>query len=111
MIMANLLTETTIRNAVERIVAVAHAPRKVILFGSYACQEADEDSDLDLLVIERAIDDHSTEYIRLREAIGSVGVGVDLLLYSEAEYEMRRHWWTTPAYWADREGKILYEST
>ena len=109
--MANLLSEGAIRNAVERIVSAAHAPRKVLLFGSYARAEASEDSDLDLLVVERDFEDYTAEYSRLREAIGSVGVGVDLLLYSEVEFEKRRHWWTTPVYWADREGKILYEHT
>ena len=109
--MPDLLSESAIRNAVERIVSVAHDPRKVLLFGSYARAEAREDSDLDLLVVEREIDDYTVEYSRLREAIGSVGVGVDLLLYSEVEFEKRRHWWSTPVYWADREGKILYERT
>ena len=109
--MANLLSESAIINAVERIVSVAHAPCKVVLFGSYVRAEADEDSDLDLLVVEREIDDYTAEYSRLREAVGSIGVGVDLLLYSEADFEQRRHWWTTPLYWADREGKVLYEHT
>lgn len=104
-----MLDEASIRAAVASIVSVAHAPQKVVLFGSYARAEADEDSDLDLLVVEREIDDYTMEYSRLREAIGSIGVGVDLLLCSEAEFEKRRHWWTTPVYWADREGKILYE--
>jgi len=107
--MAKLLTENAIQNVVERIVSVAHAPHRVVLFGSYARADAGADSDLDLLVVEREIDDYTTEYSRLREAIGSVGVGVDLLLCSQAEFEKRRHWWTTPVYWADREGKVLYE--
>ena len=107
--MSNLLTDGAIRNAVDRIVSVAHQPRKVVLFGSYARAEASEDSDLDLLVVERNVADYTAEYSRLREAVGSIGVGVDLLLYSEAEFEKRRHWWTTPVYWADREGKVLYE--
>lgn len=107
--MADLLSENTIRNAVERIVAAAHEPRRVVLFGSYARAEAGEDSDLDLLVVEREINDYTAEYARLREAVGSIGAGVDLILCSADEFEKRRHWWTTPVYWADREGKVLYE--
>lgn len=107
--MADLLTENTIRKAVDRIVSVAHEPHRVVLFGSYARAEAGEDSDLDLLVVEREIDDYTAEYSRLREAVGSIGVGVDLILCSADEFEKRRHWWTTPVYWADREGKVLYE--
>lgn len=105
-----MLTDQTIDDAVRRAVAAAHSPAKVIVFGSYARGDADEHSDLDLMVIEKEISDHTREYVRLREAVGTLGVGVDLLLYSESEFEQRRQWWTTPAYWADREGKVLYES-
>ncbi len=105
-----MLTEQTINDAVGRVVAAARCPAKVIVFGSYARGDADENSDLDILIVEKNIPDHTGEYVRLRDAVGALGVGVDLLLYSEADFEQRRQWWTTPAYWADREGKVLYES-
>ncbi len=41
--------------AVQRLVIAAHAPLKVILFGSYARGDADAGSDVDLLVVEREI--------------------------------------------------------
>jgi predicted nucleotidyltransferase len=104
------LTEETIREAAGRVAAAAGSAAKVIVFGSYAKGEATENSDLDLMVVEKYIPDHTREYVRLREAVGVLGVGVDLLLYSEEEFEKRRQWWTTPAYWADREGKVLCES-
>jgi hypothetical protein len=40
-----------IPDILEKIVA-GYAPRKVILFGSYAYGEPDEDSDIDLLIIK-----------------------------------------------------------
>ena len=46
-----MLTEATIKQAVQRIAAAAYAPIKVILFGSYARGDADEGSDLDLMVV------------------------------------------------------------
>lgn len=104
-----MLTQQAIQEAVDRIVATASSPAKVIVFGSYARGDAREGSDLDLIVVEREIADHTREYVRLRDAVGSLGVGIDLLLYPETEYEKRRQWWTTPAYWADREGKVLHE--
>lgn len=105
-----MLSNDTINQAVRRIAAAAHAPLKVILFGSYARGDTDDGSDLDLIVIEREIPDHTREYLRLRDAVGSLGVGVDLFLYPETEFEKHREWCSTPVYWAVREGKVLFES-
>ncbi len=41
-----------IQTAVQEIVSLA-APERVVLFGSYASGEADQDSDIDLLVVAR----------------------------------------------------------
>ena len=105
-----MLDPSVITQAAQRVIAVARDPVKVILFGSYARGDASEDSDLDLLVVEKDLPDPTGEYLRLREAIGSVGVGVDLLVFSEAEFERRRDWCSTPVYWAIREGRTLHES-
>ncbi len=102
-----MLDFETIRQVAQRIAAAASSPAKVIVFGSYARGDAREDSDLDLLVIEKEIVDHTHEYLRLRDAVGHLDVGVDLLLYPEVEAEKRKTWWTTPVYWAMREGKLL----
>ena len=104
-----MLTDLVIRQAAEKIVAAANSPLKVILFGSYARGEADAGSDLDLIVVEREIPDPVTEYLNVHSAVSGFGVGVDLLLMTESEFEKKREWWSTPVYWAVREGKMLYE--
>lgn len=104
-----MISPHTIDAAVQRLVQAAHAPIKVILFGSYARGTAREDSDLDLLVIEAEIPSPGDEYNRLRGAIGPIGVGVDLLLYDREEFERREHWQTSPVSDAVRTGKVLYE--
>ncbi len=71
-----MLSESDIRLAVERLVAVARAPSKAIVFGSYARGEADEGSDLGLLVVERELEEKLPESVRLRGAIGRVAPGV-----------------------------------
>lgn len=104
-----MLDIQAIRSVAKRVAEAASSPAKVIVFGSYARGDASEDSDLDLLVVEREVADHTREYLRLRDAVGRLGIGVDLLLYPEAEFEKRKEWWTTPVYWAVREGQVLHE--
>ena len=104
-----MITEQALRQAVERIVKAAQ-PSRVILFGSYARGDADEGSDLDIMVIEPEVTDRYAEMIRLHEAVGSIGSGVDVLVYSEAEYERRSQVPGTVLYWARKEGKPLYET-
>lgn len=102
-----MIDEDTLRKIVDRVVAAAQ-PSRVILFGSYGRGDADADSDLDLMVVEPIIEDPYAEMVRLRSAVGSVGLGVDVLVYSEADVEQRKDWCTSPVYWALREGRTLY---
>ncbi len=104
-----MLQTEGIQQAIDRVVAIANQPSKVILFGSYARGDAGEYSDLDLMVVEPVVADRAQEMLRLQEAVGWIGVDVDVLVYSEAEFEQRRNWCTTPVYWALREGKVVYE--
>ena len=105
-----MIDEQTLQQAVTRIVAAAQ-PSRVILFGSYGRGDADEGSDLDLMVIKPHVDNRGEEMIQLYQVVGSIGVGVDVLVYSEAEYERRHQVPGTVLYWAHKEGRTLYEST
>ena len=104
-----MIDEQTMKQVVERIVAAAR-PRRVILFGSYGRGDADAGSDLDIMVIEPEVADRYAEMIRLHEAVGNIGPGVDVLVYSEAEYEQRSQVPGTVLYWARKEGQALYET-
>jgi uncharacterized protein len=105
-----MLTHGHVHDIARRIAAAASSPSKVIVFGSYGRGDATEDSDLDLLVVEREIADPTAEYLRLREAVGPLEVGVDLLLLVREEFERRRDWASSPVYWAAREGRVLYDT-
>jgi predicted nucleotidyltransferase len=101
-----MVDEPTLQQVVKRVVASAQ-PSRIILFGSYGRGDADEGSDLDLMVVLPEAPDKYNEMIRLRKAVGSVGVGVDVLVYSEAEYQRRSQVPGTVLYWARNEGRQL----
>ena len=105
-----MISEQTIQQAVARLVAAAN-PSKVILFGSYARGDATEDSDLDLMVIERELPNKFDEMVRLRIEVGDIPVGVDLLVYSDDEASARSQVPGTVLYWAYKEGRVMYDSS
>ena len=102
-----MLSERVIRQIVARIVAAAQ-PSRVILFGSYGRDNEDEDSDLDIMVLKPTVENLGEEMLQIYRAVGITGVGVDVLLYSDAEFERRSQAPGTVLYWARKEGKSLY---
>lgn len=105
-----MLELKTIQDAVGRAVAAAQAPSRVILFGSYARGDADEGSDIDLMIIEHEVGDKGEEMLRLNRAIGWIGKGVDVLVYSEEDFARRSTVPGTAPYWAVKEGKVMYDA-
>jgi len=104
-----MIDEQALRQAVKCIVAAAQ-PSRVIVIGSSGRADADEGSDLDIMVIKPEVTDQVEEMVRLRQVIGGVGTGVDGLVYPEAKYERRGQVPGTVLYWARKEGRTLYEA-
>ncbi|MBI4754827.1 MAG: nucleotidyltransferase domain-containing protein [Betaproteobacteria bacterium] len=106
-----MLAPQAILDAARRAAAAAHSPLQIFLFGSYARGDADEGSDLDLLVVEREVPDKAAEYMKLHRAVGAMGVGVDVLVFSREEFERRSQVPGTLPYRAKREGRLLFDAT
>ncbi len=103
------VTRARIDEAVRRIVEVAH-PVRVILFGSWARGEADRDSDVDLIVVEREVSDRYAEIVRLMESLRGLIMPAEILVISARDYD---YWSKVPGSvyrTAQKEGKSLYEA-
>ena len=107
-----MLDQSTIQSAVDRLVAAASTPVRVMLFGSYGRGTPDPGSDLDLMVIEQDVTDKAAEYMRLMDALGRVapGVGVDLLIYPLSQFERRSQVPGTILFRARQEGAVRYDA-
>jgi predicted nucleotidyltransferase len=104
-----MISNTEIQKIADRIAAL-EKPEKIILFGSYARGEQTNDSDLDFLVVKKHVDNFINDMVRIRDIVGPVGLGVDVLVYNEEDFEERKDWISSTVYWANKEGKVLYEA-
>jgi len=83
-----MITQAQIQVVVDKLVA-ALQPEKIILFGSYAYGEPNEDSDIDLLVIKDNPEKKSRAKrgVEAQKAIGWREISVDVLVRTEEELE------------------------
>jgi predicted nucleotidyltransferase len=98
--------EKLIAEAGRRLSAAAPDAR-VILFGSHARGDARPDSDLDLLVVEPDLKSRRTEFVRLREALGAMGIPIDLIVVSS---DHAKRWGPVPGtlmHEALRDGRVI----
>jgi predicted nucleotidyltransferase len=101
--------DNLLNKMVDRILAVAK-PERIILFGSGAKGLMTDDSDLDLLVIERGFESQRKGNARLREALGDLGIHVDVFAMTPERFEETKGVIGGLAYPANKYGKVIYES-
>jgi len=83
-------TQQVIRDILSKIVA-EYAPQKVILFGSYAYGEPNEDSDIDLLIIKDTDKRPIERWMEVKRLLRDRNrtVSVSPLVYTRQELEQR----------------------
>ena len=106
------VTDALIAQMVQAVV-VEVDPEKVILFGSRARGEEQEDSDVDLVVVEAEAFDGTRsrhkEMVRLYKVLADFPVSADVLVYTHDEVDYWRDSLNHVLARALREGKVLYE--
>ena len=94
-----LIDEITINKAVD-LLRQAAPGATVIVFGSCARGETNEDSDLDVLVVEPEVRARRAEMVRLRDVLRPLRIPADVLVVSQKTFDE----------WAETPGTVLYEA-
>jgi len=86
-------------------------PEKIFLFGSYATEMSDEQSDIDLLIIAPSNDRPLERRLKLRRLLLEYdrNIGLDLLVYTPEEFDLLAKEPSSFIYSAIRQGKIIYD--
>jgi len=86
-------------------------PEKIYLFGSYATESSDEQSDIDLLIIAPSRERPLERRLKLRRMLSEYDrkFGLDLLVYTPDEFEMLEKETSSFIYSAIKQGKKIYD--
>jgi predicted nucleotidyltransferase len=94
---------------ITRRIVKTSRPDKIILFGSHAREEANADSDLDLLVIVPGVRHLRKESVRVRRALRGLLAPVDIIIATPEQITRLGNTKGLIYRSALREGKVLYE--
>ena len=103
-----MIDSATLAAAVATLAKAAPNAEQILLFGSYARGQANEESDLDFLVIEPIVENRAHEMVRLRRALRPLRVSADVLVYSRDEVTRWGQQPGTALYWALKEGRVVH---
>jgi predicted nucleotidyltransferase len=82
---------------------------KIILFGSQARGDADDKSDIDLLVLTHEIKNRRRLILEIDRKLKGLGFARDIVVLKDEEYERDKFIPGTIARYAFLEGQVLYE--
>jgi predicted nucleotidyltransferase len=106
------VSDKILQNIVSDILKEANA-EKIILFGSYARGEENENSDLDILIIEKEPftkeRSRRKEIHKIRQALSKYRIPKDILIYDKNEFENWKDSINHIIAQSIKEGRILYE--
>lgn len=101
------LSKGSLEDIVERLQAMQ--PVRILLFGSSARGERDDLSDLDIIVVAEHVAPRFLDRIADAYDLLDPRYGLDILIYTPAEYAAMQAQGNTLIETAEREGRVLYE--
>ena len=86
-------------------------PKKIVLFGSYAYGEPNQDSDIDIFISKDDYEDKYKEVAKARELLSNIKISKDVLMTNTEYYETHsdENWINTALYDIRKYGELLYE--
>jgi len=90
-------------------IASGYNPDKIILFGSYATGNPNEDSDLDLFVIKDTDLPRPMRAVQVRKMLYGAMIPIDLIVYTPKEIDESKENRYSFVYKVLNTGKTLYE--
>lgn len=103
------MIETTKINEIVNRIALNFKPDKIILFGSYAAGNPNEDSDLDLLIVKDTSQPIHSRGFEIRKALIGSMIPIDILVYTNEEFEKGKDEKYSFLNSAIKSAKVLYE--
>jgi predicted nucleotidyltransferase len=103
------MIETKKINDIVNRIATGFSPDKIILFGSYAAGNPDNDSDIDLLVIKDTDLPKHKRSFDIQKMLRGTMIPVDILVYTQKEFELEQRNKYSFLSSAIKTSKILYE--
>lgn len=83
-------------------------PLKIILFGSYAYGNPNENSDLDICIVKKEVKSKSKEKREIRERLRGLLIAKDILVSSIEEYEFYKTQFGSVFMDIEQKGKLLW---
>ncbi len=103
-----MISQETLQEATRRLID-NFRPQRIILFGSQARGTADDQSDVDLLVVTNFVGKRKILMVEMDRALRGLGIARDIIVITPEEFERDSEIPGTIARPAAREGRILYE--
>lgn len=90
-------------------IALGYNPQKIILFGSYAAGNPNDNSDLDLMIIKDSDLPRPQRTVQVRKMLFGSMIPLDLIVYTPQEIEESRNKAFSFVHEVLTNGKTLYE--